>query len=132
MFTQLLKSKIIEWNFYFYFILKKLNKLKKSNQVGDRFIKLTFLYIGWLVGYRCKANCPLVGPGPIGGVPSVGIILRDFRPYLREFCRKPRKTSNQPRIEPGTSCLPALSAEPLFHWWGPFPTENITTHQRQI
>ena len=41
-----------------------------------------------------KANCPLVGPGPIGGVPSVGVFLRDPSLYLREFRRKPRKTPN--------------------------------------
>ena len=38
-----------------------------------------------------KANCPLVGPGPIGGMPSVGVLLREPTPYLR---RKPRKTPN--------------------------------------
>ena len=26
---------------------------------------------GWLVGCRFKANCPLVGPGHVGGVASV-------------------------------------------------------------
>ena len=30
-----------------------------------------------------------MGPGPIGGVPSVGVFLRDPSPYLREFRRKP-------------------------------------------
>ena len=37
----------------------------------------------WLVGCRLKANCPLVGPGPIGGVPSVGG-LDDGRRSTRE------------------------------------------------
>ena len=37
-----------------------------------------------------KANCLLVGPGIIGGMPSVGVFLRDPSPYLREFRRKPR------------------------------------------
>ena len=41
-----------------------------------------------------KANCPLVGPGPIGGMPSVGGLLRDPSPYLREFRKKSRKTPN--------------------------------------
>ena len=27
---------------------------------------------GWLVGCRYKDNCPLVGPEPIEGAPSVG------------------------------------------------------------
>ena len=33
--------------------------------------------VDWLVGCRCKANCPLVEPGPIGGVSSVGVFQRD-------------------------------------------------------
>ena len=37
----------------------------------------------------CKANCPLVGPGLIGCVPSVGVFLMDPSPYLHEFRRKP-------------------------------------------
>ena len=45
-----------------------------------------------VVGF--KANCSLVGPGPIGGMPSVGVFLRDPRPHLREFRRKPRKIPN--------------------------------------
>ena len=32
-----------------------------------------------------QANCPLVGPWPIGEVPSVGDFLRDRTPYLRKF-----------------------------------------------
>ena len=27
-----------------------------------------------LVGYRVKANCPLVGPGPVGRAPSIAAI----------------------------------------------------------
>ena len=79
-----------------------------------------------MVGYRFfKSNCPLVGPGTIGGMPSVEIYLRDPNPYLREFRRKPRKNSERidrqarPGIKPpGTSHLPILSAEPLRYWWG--------------
>ena len=43
-----------------------------------------------VVGF--KANCPLVGPGSIGGMPSVEAFLRDLSPHLREFRRKPQKT----------------------------------------
>ena len=39
----------------------------------------------WLVGYRFDSNRPLVGPANIGGVPSVGVFLRNSRPYLRDF-----------------------------------------------
>ena len=37
-----------------------------------------------------KANCPLVGPGPIESVPSVEVFLRDPSPYLHEFWEKPQ------------------------------------------
>ena len=50
------------------------------------------LWVGF--GCRFKANCPLVGLGPIGGVPSVGIFLTDPSSYLCEFQRKPPKTPN--------------------------------------
>ena len=45
-------------------------------------------------GCRDEANCPLVRPGPVGGVPSGEDFLRDPSPYLDEFRRKPRKTPN--------------------------------------
>ena len=41
-----------------------------------------------------KADCLKKGPRPIGGMPSVGVFLRDPSPYLREFRRKPQKTLN--------------------------------------
>ena len=41
-----------------------------------------------------KSSCPLVASGTIGGMPSVGIVLRDPNSYLREFRRKRRKTPN--------------------------------------
>ena len=53
-----------------------------------------YLLIHKVVVIGFKANCPLVGPGPIGGMPSVGVFLRDRSPYLSEFLRKPRKTPN--------------------------------------
>ena len=47
----------------------------------------------WLVvGF--KVNCLLVGPGTIGGMPSMGVFLRDPSPHLCKFWRKPLKTSN--------------------------------------
>ena len=45
-----------------------------------------------LVDSRLKANCPLVGRGPIGSVPSVWVFLKDPSPYLRE--NHQRKRSN--------------------------------------
>ena len=49
--------------------------------------------LGWVADF--EANYPLVGPRHIGGVPSMGVFLRDPSPYLREFRRKkPRKTPN--------------------------------------
>ena len=64
----------------------------KGNWMKDD-MKDVFLS-GWLVGCRLKADCPLMGPGPVEGVPSVGVFQRDPSPYLREFRRKPRKTPN--------------------------------------
>ena len=34
------------------------------------------------MGCGVKAKCHLVGPGPVGRVPSVGVFLRDPSPYL--------------------------------------------------
>ena len=48
--------------------------------------------LGLVVGF--KANCPLVGSGLLGELLSVGVFLRDPRPYLSKFRRKPRKTPN--------------------------------------
>ena len=45
-------------------------------------------------GVGVKANCLKKVPLPIGGMPSVGVFLRDPSPYLRGFRRKPRKTPN--------------------------------------
>ena len=53
-----------------------------------------FLSIGRLVGCRVKVNCLLVGLGPVGGMPSVGVFLRDHSPYLLGFRRKRWKTLN--------------------------------------
>ena len=47
-----------------------------------------------LVGCKVTTNCPLVGPGPVGGVPSARVFLMDHSPNLREFRRKPLKTPN--------------------------------------
>ena len=59
-------------------------------------LKFYFLLFAddWLVGCRFESNSPLVGPGTIGGVHSVGVFLRDSSWYLHEFQRKPRKTPN--------------------------------------
>ena len=63
----------------------------KSRWLNEHHLQYSF---SWLVDCRCKANCPFVGPGPIGGVPSVGVFLRDPSPHLLEFRKKPRKTPN--------------------------------------
>ena len=51
----------------------------------------------WLVGCRFKANCPLVGPGPAGGVPYVGeggSFCRILARIYASFGEKARKTPN--------------------------------------
>ena len=43
----------------------------------------------WVVlGCRFKPNFLLVGPGPIGSVPSVGLFLRDPSPIYSSFVEK--------------------------------------------
>ena len=65
-----------------------------------------------------------MGPGTIGGMPTVGVFLRDPDPYLREFRRKTTKNSERlgrqapPGIETGTFRQSFLSAESLRRWWG--------------
>ena len=58
----------------------------KQMGINDRsqMEKCSYKCKGWLV-VVFKENCPLVGPGPIGGVPSVGFFLRDSSPYLRKI-----------------------------------------------
>ena len=53
----------------------------------------------------------LLGPWPIGGVPYLGVFLRDTSPYLHEFQEKHGKLRRQARLgfEPGTYRLPVLS-----------------------
>ena len=59
--------------------------INKQNKSGGK---------GLVVDCTFESNCPLVGPGTVGGVPSVRVFLRDPITYLREFQRKPWKTPN--------------------------------------
>ena len=45
-----------------------------------------------LIGTRFKANCLLVGLGPIGRVPSMGVFLKNPSPYLRENHQRKKKS----------------------------------------
>ena len=50
-----------------------------------------------MVGCVIKANRPFVGPGLAGGMGRVfpwGVFLKDPRPRVRLFRRKPRETPN--------------------------------------
>ena len=73
-----------------------------------------------MVGYWFKSH---EVPRTIGGMPSMGVLLKYLNPYLREFRRKTTENSERlgrqalPGIESGTSRLPVTSAEPLSHWW---------------
>ena len=79
--------------------------------------------MGWLVGCRCKANCSLVGPEPIGEFPPWG---RGSKGSESVFTRVSEKTTEnseqlggqaQPGIESDTSRLPVLSATTLPLVW---------------
>ena len=52
-----------------------------SKMIFKNFSILTVM----LLGCRIKANYLHVGSGPAGGVPSMGVFLRDPSPYLSEF-----------------------------------------------
>ena len=54
-------------------------------------IYLKCCVLGWVVGKSPIDYSRFLG---LWGVPSVGVILRDPRPYLRKFQRKPLKTLN--------------------------------------
>ena len=41
--------------------------------------------VGGLVDCRFESNCPHVGPVVVGGVPFVGVFLKDPSPYLCEL-----------------------------------------------
>ena len=74
------------------------------------FLKFVPRLVYWLVGCTFESNCLLVGPGTVGGMPSVGFFLRilariyasfgeNYRYYLSVSCRI---ESNCPLVGPGT------------------------------
>ena len=91
----------IKWIEIIFHILKSITKAAFHIVAWNIFLNLFFkkwtlqITIRNLVfGY--ESNCVHEEPGIIGGIPFVGeqVFLRDPRPYLREFRRKPRKTLN--------------------------------------
>ena len=81
--------------FDLYYVKKKKIYYRQFFSLSQVLFRIISFYNDWLlVGCRLKANCRLVGPEPMGDVPSVGVFLRDPSAYLREFRRKPRKTPN--------------------------------------
>ena len=72
--------------------------------------------------FENESNCLHEGPGTIGGMPSVGVFLRDTSLYLHELRRKPRKTlkgnvdKRDRELNPAFFGLPVLSIEPLGPW----------------
>ena len=63
----------------------KLQKAKSKNPTTDWTSHLPSTSLVVVVVVVFNANCPLVGPGPIGGMPSVEVFLKDLIPYLRDF-----------------------------------------------
>ena len=52
-------------NTFFFYLTPYINRIIPFCTVVN-FIKLSVVVVGF------KVNCPLVGPGPIGGMPTVG------------------------------------------------------------
>ena len=48
----------------------------------------------WFVGCKIYGRLSHEGPRPMGGMPSIVLLLKDPIPYLLEFWRKPWKTPN--------------------------------------
>ena len=69
-------------------------KRKKKREIINALKSLIVVIPQWSVGRRNKTNGQLMGPGPIGGMSSVGVFLKDPSLYLREFQIKPQKTPN--------------------------------------
>ena len=93
-------------------ILQIMYFFKEKKIINNRstlFMYSNFANVWLVIGIK-----PIVRKCDLGlgeGLPSVGVFLRDPSPYLSEFRRNPRKTrlgrQAQPKIEPGTSRLPA-------------------------
>ena len=47
-----------------------------------------------MVGGKIKANCPHVRLGPMGGMTSARVFLRNPSQHLCEFRKQPRKVPN--------------------------------------
>ena len=60
------------WNILFLNICSRHIFSGKCLRMGGR--KFNFVF-GWLVGCRFESNCPLVGPGTTGEVPTAGVFL---------------------------------------------------------
>ena len=67
-------------------------KLEKNRKYYSKYSNNFAAYI--TCSCRVKPDCLLVGSGTIGGMPSLGVFLREPDPYLREFRLKSRKTLN--------------------------------------
>ena len=92
---------------------------KKFIQVNAiKFGVLSVLYhsnhVGWLVvGF--ESSCLPMGPGTIGGMPSVGVLLRDPSSYFTRVSEKTTENferlgrQERPGFESGISRLPVLS-----------------------
>ena len=68
-------------------------------------INTVCIWVG--LGCRFKVNCPLVGFGPVGRMPSVGVFQRDSSLYLLEFWRKHGKL--------GTARLISATGDRTWH-----------------
>ena len=91
------------------------------------------MFWGWLViGF--KANCPLVGPGPIDGKHLRGGLSKGSLPVFTRVSEETAENSEwrgrqgRPEIEPGPSRLSVLSFSPpplmVLMFWGT-QTRNI-------
>ena len=63
---------------------KKIHLMLFHDQIiAKKTYKISFVWV--VLGCRIKGNCPHMGPGPTGGVPSVWVFLRDPNPIYAWF-----------------------------------------------
>ena len=89
------KMLLLYLHFYFFLHLILITSRLSVTFTGICFVFfIVIILLKVVVGYSLKSKCPLLGPGTIGEMPSVEVLLWDPKPYLREFRRKPQKTTN--------------------------------------
>ena len=108
-------------NYLLQFLIGRLPLMKKCN--------FTFEWL--VVGLRPNVLLTWACRGSV----IRGGLSKGSQPVFRRVSEKNKNDSERlarqtrPGIKPGTSCLPALSVEPLRHWWGQRKEKYFFEHE---